>query len=353
MSEPAPIETTSTCPVPPPTSDRVLLSHGGGGGMSRRLIRDVFKKHFKSPELARDHDGAYLRVGDKLLAFTTDGHVVSPPFFPGGDIGSLAIHGTVNDLASCGAKARWISAGFILEEGFPIADLERIVASMAHAASEAGVELVTGDTKVVEHGKGDGLFITTSGIGEVLAEPPPCPSRVRPGDVVILSGPIGLHGMAILSIREGLAFETELQSDSAPLGTLVESVYAAGIRPHCLRDATRGGVAATLDEIAQASGAGILLDEEAVPVPEAVKGACEMLGLDPLHVANEGKMLLIVAPEDEAATLEAVRNHPLGRDAVTIGRVTAEDPGCVVVRTAIGSMFVLDIPAGEELPRIC
>jgi hydrogenase expression/formation protein HypE len=205
----------------------------------------------------------------------------------------------------------------------------------------------------VEHGKGDGLFITTSGIGEVLAEPPPDPSRVTPGDVVILSGPIGLHGMAILSIREGLDFETELQSDSAPLGTLVESVYAAGIRPHCLRDATRGGVAATLDEIAQASGAGILLDEEAVPVPDAVRGACEMLGLDPLHVANEGKMLLIVAPEDEAATLEAVRNHPLGRDAVTIGRVRAQDPRCVVVRTALGSTFVLDIPAGEELPRIC
>ena len=348
-----PIELNFTCPIPPLTTDRVLLSHGGGGRMSRRLIRDVFRKHFTSSELARDHDGAYLRLGDRLLAFTTDGYVVSPPFFPGGDIGSLAVHGTVNDLAACGAKARWMSAGFILEEGFPLADLERIVASMASAAAAAGVELVTGDTKVVERGKGDGIFITTTGVGEVLAEPPPDPASVRPGDVVILSGPIGMHGMAILSLREGLSFESELVSDSAPLGALVESVYAAGLRPRCLRDATRGGVAATLSEIAQASRTGILLDEEAVPVPELVRGACEILGLDPLHVANEGKMLFIVSGDDEAAVLEVVRRHPLAREAVTIGRVVAEEPGCVLVHTALGSTFVLDIPAGEELPRIC
>jgi hydrogenase expression/formation protein HypE len=351
MSEP--IELNFSCPIPPLTSDRVLLSHGGGGRMSRRLVREVFQKHFTSPELARDHDGAYLRVGDRLLAYTTDGYVVSPPFFPGGDIGSLAVHGTVNDLAACGARARWMSAGFILEEGFPMADLERLVASMARAAATAGVELVTGDTKVVERGKGDGIFITTTGVGEVLAEPPPDPAAVRPGDAVILSGPIGMHGMAILSIREGLAFESELVSDSAPLGSLVESVYAAGFRPHCLRDATRGGVAATLAEIAQASRTGILLDEEAVPVPEAVRGACEILGLDPLHVANEGKMLLIVRGDDEAAVLDVLRRHPLGRDAVTIGRVQADEPGSVLVHTALGSTFVLDIPAGEELPRIC
>lgn len=348
-----PVEFNFTCPIPPTTSDRVLLSHGGGGRMSRKLIRDVFHKHFKGPELARDHDGAYLRVGDRLLAYTTDGYVVSPPFFPGGDIGSLAVHGTVNDLAACGAKARWMSAGFILEEGFPIADLERLVASMARAAEIAGVELVAGDTKVVERGKGDGVFITTTGIGEVLAEPAPDPARVRPGDAVILSGPIGMHGMAILSLREGLTFESDLTTDSAPLGGLVESVYAAGFLPHCLRDATRGGVAATLAEIAQVSRTGIFLDEEAVPVPEAVRGACEILGLDPLHVANEGKMLLIVPGDEADAVLEVVRRHELGREAAVIGRVQADDPGCVVVRTALGSSFVLDIPAGEELPRIC
>jgi hydrogenase expression/formation protein HypE len=350
---PEPIELNFTCPIPPVATDRVLLSHGGGGRMSRRLIRDVFKKHFTGQELARDHDGAYFRVGDRLMAITTDGYVVSPPFFPGGDIGSLAVHGTVNDLAACGAKARWMSAGFILEEGFPMADLERVVASMATAATAAGVELVTGDTKVVERGKGDGIFITTTGIGEVLAEPAPDPAAVRPGDVVILNGPIGMHGMAILSLREGLAFESTLESDSAALGGLVESVYAAGLRPHCLRDATRGGVAATLAEIAQVSRTGIFLDEEAVPVPEQVRGACEILGLDPLHVANEGKMLLIVPGDDEATLLEILRRHPLGRESVTIGRVRSDEPGSVLVHTALGSTFVLDIPAGEELPRIC
>lgn len=348
-----PIELNFTCPMPKTTTDRVLLSHGGGGRMSRRLVRDVFQKYLSGPELARDHDGAYLRVGDRLLACTTDGYVVSPHVFPGGDIGSLAVHGTVNDLAACGAKARWMSAAFILEEGFPLAELEWLVASMARAAAAAGVELVTGDTKVVERGKGDGIFITTTGIGEVLAEPPPDPAAVRPGDAVIISGPIGMHGMAILSLREGLAFESDLTSDSAPLGTLVESVYQAGFRPHCLRDATRGGVAATLAEIAQKSRTGILIDEEAVPVPELVRGACEVLGLDPLHVANEGKMLLIVPAADAEGVLEVVRRHELGREAALIGRVQAEDPGCVLVHAALGSTFVLDVPAGEELPRIC
>jgi hydrogenase expression/formation protein HypE len=341
------------CPSPPGRSDRILMAHGGGGRLSRQLVKGVFQKHLRGAELARDHDGAYLDAGGRRLAFTTDSYVVSPPFFPGGDIGSLAVHGTVNDLAACGARARWLSAGFILEEGFPLADLERIVASMARAAGRADVELVAGDTKVVEHGKGDGIFVNTSGIGTVYADPVPSPQAVRPGDRVVVSGPIGLHGMAILSLREGLGFESELASDSAALGDLVAAVYATGVRPHCLRDPTRGGVGAALAEIAAASGTGIVLDEGSIPVPEPVRGACEILGLDPLFVANEGKMLFLVPPEDEAATLRALRDHPLGREAAVIGRVGGEEPGCVLVQTGLGGTYVLDIPAGEELPRIC
>lgn len=350
-----PVSLDFACPVPPPDpADRILLGHGGGGRLQRRLLQDLFRRHFRGAELAREHDGAYLHPAHTRLAFTTDGYVVRPRFFPGGDIGSLAVHGTVNDLAACGARARWMSAAFLLEEGFPIAELDAIVASMARAAVAAGVEIVTGDTKVVERGKGDGLFVTTSGVGERLADPAPSPDAVRPGDRVLVSGPIGLHGMAILSVREGLSFEADgLLSDSAPLGELVAGVYDAGLRPHCLRDATRGGVAAALSEIAGASGTGITLLEEAIPVPEIVRGACEILGLDPLLVANEGKMLLLVAPEDEAATLAVLRAHPLGAEAVTIGEVTSDEPGCVLVRTGLGSTFVLDIPAGEELPRIC
>ncbi|MGC8643714.1 MAG: hydrogenase expression/formation protein HypE [Isosphaeraceae bacterium] len=341
------------CPIPPASSNRVLLSHGGGGRMSRRLIREVFHKHFQNNELARDHDGAYLDLGERKLAFSTDAFVVRPPFFPGGDIGSLAVHGTVNDLAACGARARWMSAAFILEEGFPLSDLEQIVASMARAARAAEVEVVTGDTKVVENGKGDGIFITTSGVGVVFADPVPDPRAVRPGDRVLISGPIGVHGMAIMSVREGLAFESELASDSAPLGDMVASVYRWGVRPRCLRDPTRGGVAATLVEIAQASRTGILLEEDAIPVPEMVKGACEILGLDPLLVANEGVMMFVVSPDDESPALQALRAHPLGRQAATIGQVQAEEPGNLLVHTPLGSTFVLDIPAGEELPRIC
>jgi hydrogenase expression/formation protein HypE len=340
-------------PLTPHSSGRVLMAHGGGSRLSQKLLADVFRKHFHSAELAQEHDGAYLMVGDQRLAFSTDSYVISPRFFPGGDIGSLAVHGTVNDLAACGARARWISAAFILEEGLPLDELERIVQSMALAADQAGVELVTGDTKVVEHGKGDGIFINTSGIGLVLHEPVPSPRAVRPGDRVIVTGPIGLHGMAILAVREGLNFASELKSDSASLGGLVASVYEAGIRPRCLRDPTRGGVAATLAEIAVISHTGIVLEEEALPVPAVVKTACEMLGLDPLLVANEGKMLFLVAPEDEEKTLRTLRRHAQGAEAVTIGRVQAEDAGSVLVRTALESTYVLDIPAGEELPRIC
>jgi hydrogenase expression/formation protein HypE len=341
------------CPATFRTPERVLLAHGGGGRLSRHLIETLFRARLKSAELARDHDGAYLRVGSERLAFTTDSFVVSPPFFPGGDIGSLAVHGTVNDLAACGALARWLSAAFIIEEGFPLSDLDRIVASMARAADEAGVEIVTGDTKVVEHGKGDGVFINTTGVGIVAHEPIATPQAVRPGDSVIVSGPIGMHGMAVLSAREGLGFEADLASDSASLNTLVGSIYEEGIRPHCLRDPTRGGLGAALAEIATASRTSILLDEDAVPVPGLVRAACEILGLDPLFVANEGKMLFVVDAADEAATLLALHRHPLGRDAALIGRVLADQAGWVLVRTALGSTFILDIPAGEALPRIC
>ena len=288
------------------------------------------------------------------MAFTTDSYVVQPLFFPGGNIGSLAVHGTVNDLAACGARPRWMSAGFIIEEGFLMADLERVVASMARAASEAGIEIVTGDTKVVERGKGDGLFICASGVGELLGEPSPSPQAVRPGDKVLINGPIGLHGMAIMSVREGLGFDAEgLLSDSAPLGQLVAALYEAGLRPRCLRDATRGGVAAALSEIASAAQVGIILEEDAVPVPELVKGACEILGLDPLLVANEGKMLVFVRPEDEPLALAILRTHPLGANAAVIGQVVEEEEGSVLIHTALGSTYMLDIPAGEELPRIC
>jgi hydrogenase expression/formation protein HypE len=334
-------------------TDRVLLAHGGGSRLSQKLLTDIFRKHFKSAELAREHDGAYLQVGRERLAFTTDSYVISPRFFPGGDIGSLAVHGTVNDLAACGAVARWISAAFILEEGFALAELEQIVQSMASAAEHAGVELVTGDTKVVEHGKGDGIFINISGIGVVQHAPAPTPKAVRPGDRVIVSGSIGLHGMAILSVREGLGFESKLTSDSAPLGAMVASVYEAGIRPHCLRDPTRGGVAATLAEIAAISGTCIVLDEDSLPVPDLVRTACDMLGLDPLFVANEGKMLFLVAAEDEQQTLAVLRQHPNGSEAVTIGRVQTEDAGSILLHTARDGTHVLDIPAGDDLPRIC
>jgi hydrogenase expression/formation protein HypE len=321
--------------------------------MSRRLIHEVFHEHFRGDELARDHDGGYLSTTQPPLAMTTDSFIVSPPFFPGGDIGSLAVHGTVNDLAACGARARWMSAAFILEEGLMLTDVERIAASMARAATVAGVEIVTGDTKVVERGKGDGIFITTCGVGEVLGQPPPDPRAVRRGDCILLSGPIGLHGMAVMSQREGLGFEAEIRSDSAPLGDLVSAVYRAGLRPHCMRDPTRGGVAAALWELAQDSGTSMVLNEASIPVPEPVRGACELLGLDPLLVANEGKMLLLSAREDATRTLEVLRDHPLGRESVLIGEVTSDEPGLVMIRTTLGSLHILDIPAGEELPRIC
>jgi len=347
------------CPLPAgerPASERpaVLLAHGGGGRMTQALIQDLFLEAFRNPALEALHDGATLSLEGGRIAFSTDSFVVRPLFFPGGDIGSLAVHGTVNDLAMCGARPIALSAGFILEEGLPLEDLRRVVRSMRDAAARAGVPIVTGDTKVVDRGKGDGIFITTTGLGRVPPGIEIDPRRARPSDAVILSGPIADHGIAVLSVREGLRFETELKSDSAPLHTLVEGILAAGGEGvHVLRDPTRGGVASALNEIAAACGYGIRIREAAIPVREEVRGACEILGLDPLYVANEGKCLAIVAREKAEAVLAAVRSDPLGREAAFIGEVVEEHRGKVVLRSRIGGNRVVEMISGEQLPRIC
>jgi hydrogenase expression/formation protein HypE len=336
--------------------EQITLSHGSGGKATHNLIEGVFAAAFSNPLLDPMDDSAILGFEgvDVRLAFTTDTYVVSPLFFPGGDIGKLAVHGTINDLAMAGARSHYLSSGFILEEGFPIADLRRIVDSMAQAAREAGVAIVTGDTKVVQRGKADGLFINTAGVGLIPAGRLPAQTRLQPGDRILLSGPIGNHGIAIMLAREELDIENTVQSDTAPLHTLVEALFeAAGDGVHCLKDPTRGGVATCLNEMAMSSEVGIAVDEQAVPVHAEVRGACELLGLDPLTIANEGKMLAIVAPEKAEAALQAMRAHPLGREAVLIGTVQAEPPGMVFLRTEIGGMRVLDMLVGDPLPRIC
>jgi len=344
------------CPVPLPADagGTVLLGHGGGGRMTQQLIERVFLQAFKNPALEPLHDGATLPVLGGRLAFSTDAFVVRPLFFPGGNIGSLAVHGTVNDLAMCGARPLALSASFILEEGFPMADLKRIVTAMKEAAEEAGVSIVTGDTKVVDRGKGDGVFITTSGVGVIPEGVTIAPDRARPGDVVLVNGPIADHGIAILSVREGLEFDTTLESDSAALNGLVEAILAAGgADVHVLRDPTRGGVASATNEIAVSSKVGIVLRETALPLREQVRGACAILGFDPLYVANEGKCLAFVAKERAAEVLQAMRAHPLGKDAVAIGEVVAANPGRVVMESRIGGRRIVDMLSGEQLPRIC
>jgi hydrogenase expression/formation protein HypE len=341
------------CPAPLPAGDQVLLGHGSGGKLSADLIRDVFLAVFHNPILARMEDQAILKIEGLRLAFTTDTFVVKPLFFPGGDIGSLAVHGTVNDLAMGGARPLFLSAAFIIEEGLPMETLRRVVASLQLAAAQAGVQVVTGDTKVVEKGSGDGLFINTSGIGVVAEGIQLSTDRVRPGDRILLSGSIGDHGIAILAKREGIEFETPLQSDSAALHTLVASMLAASREIRCLRDPTRGGLSSTLNEFATQANAGIEIDERAIPVREEVKGACEMLGLDPLYVANEGKLVAIVAPEDADRVLEAMQRHPLGTRARIIGSVTSQHPRLVTMRTTVGPMRIVDMLAGDQLPRIC
>jgi hydrogenase expression/formation protein HypE len=342
---------------------QITLSHGSGGKASHNLIEGVFGPAFANPLLDRMDDAAVLDFGFWLsdattptarVAFTTDSYVVSPLFFPGGDIGRLAVHGTINDLATAGARPLYLSAGFILEEGFPVADLRRIVASMASAAAEAGVAIVAGDTKVVQRGKADGVFINTAGVGLVEASWPLGQAHARPGDKVLLSGPVGDHGIAIMLAREGLEIESAIVSDSAPLHGLAAALLAAaGPGLHCMKDPTRGGVATTLNEVALASEAAIALEEGAIPVRAEVRGACELLGLDPLTIANEGKLLAIVAPEAAEAALAAMRAHPLGREAALIGEVRAEPAGMLFLRTEIGGTRVLDMLVGDPLPRIC
>jgi len=341
------------CPLPLPAGGQVLLGHGSGGKLSADLVHDVFLAAFHNPVLDRLDDQAIVSINGLRLAFTTDSFVVKPLFFPGGDIGSLAVHGTVNDLAMGGAQPLFLSAAFIIEEGLPMETLRRVVASLQQAAAGAGVQVVTGDTKVVEKGSGDGLFINTSGIGTVADGVRLSADQARPGDSVLLSGSIGDHGIAILAQREGLEFESAIQSDSAPLHTLVAAMLAASTEIHCLRDPTRGGLSSTLNEIASQAGVGVEIDERVIPVREEVKGACELLGLDPLYVANEGKLVAIVAPGAADRVLAAMRQHPLGKEAQKVGTVTAAHPRLVTMRTTVGPTRIVDMLAGDQLPRIC
>lgn len=342
------------CPAPLTDDERVQLGHGSGGKMSARLLRDRFLPHFDHEALRSLSDAATIQLGGEPIAISTDTFVVNPLEFPGGDIGALAVHGTTNDLAMVGAVPRFLSAGFILEEGLRLDVLDRVVRSMADAARRADVALVTGDTKVVERGKGDGIFINTTGIGTVRAGFRPRPEAALPGDVVLTSGPIGRHGIAIMAVREGIEFSTTLQSDSAALFPLVERLRErAGEHVHALRDPTRGGVASALNEIAAAAGIGVVLEEQRLPVPVEVASACEMLGLDPLYVANEGIFVAFVAEHAAAAALDALRSHPLGTGAAIIGRTVREHPGMVVLRTGIGGTRIVDMLPGDQLPRIC
>jgi hydrogenase expression/formation protein HypE len=341
------------CPVPLPARDTVLLGHGSGGRLTAELIRDIFLPAFSNPILAKLDDQAIVSINGLQLAFTTDSFVVKPLFFPGGDIGRLAVHGTVNDLAMGGAQPMLMSAAFIIEEGLPMETLRRAVESLRAAAEEAGVTVVTGDTKVVEKGKGDGLFINTSGIGLVPAGLHLSADRARPGDRILLSGSLGDHGIAILAQREGLEFESEIESDSAPLHKLVEAMLGAGGEIRCMRDPTRGGLSSALNEIAAQSHVGMAIEEEKILVREEVRGACELLGLDPLYVANEGKLVAIVAPEGAGEILDAMQKHPLGLDAQWIGTVTKSNADLVTMRTALGTTRIVDMLSGDQLPRIC
>ena len=352
-SEAAPIEIAPSCPAPLVITERVLLGHGSGGKMTADLVARYFLPAFRNPYLDRLDDQAVLDIGGARLAFTTDSYVVSPLFFPGGDIGALAVNGTVNDIAMAGARPLYLSAGFILEEGFPLTDLRRIVASMSAAAQAAGVLLVTGDTKVVDRGKADGCFINTAGLGTVPPGVEISAKGARPGDLVILSGPIAEHGMTIMATRAELELESPIASDTAPLHELVCAMLDTGGELHCLRDPTRGGVATAMCEIARQSGVGIVLDEAAIVVREPVRGVCELLGLDPLYVANEGKLLAVIAPWDVDRVLGGMRARADGRDAQIIGVVVADPERLVVLKTRIGGRRIVDMLRGDHLPRIC
>lgn len=335
------------------SEEKILLDHGSGGKVSHTLFSDMILPLFDNPALACQDDGACLSVPAGRLAFSTDSYVVDPIFFPGGNIGDLAVNGTVNDIAMCGADPRYISAGLIIEEGLTINDLKTILESMAKAAQKAGVKIVTGDTKVVPKGKADKIFINTSGMGLIRDGIHVSGSRARPGDKIIVSGTIADHGITILSTREGLAFDSDIQSDSAPLNGMVKAVLDTGCHIHVLRDPTRGGLGTTLNEIAQQSHVGITLFEKDLPLKGAVKGVCELLGFDPLYIANEGKLIAVVPETDALKILDTIRQNEFGKDAVMVGEVTDNDPGRVTLETQIGGRRIVDMLAGEQLPRIC
>jgi hydrogenase expression/formation protein HypE len=343
---------TLSCPIPIQQYPNVLLAHGGGGKLMNQLIEKMFLPAFGQPGTV-PHDSVALTLPTGKIAFTTDSYVIRPLFFPGGDIGSLAVHGTVNDLAMSGARPLYLSAGFILEEGLPMETLWRVVQSMQQAAETAGVRIVTGDTKVVDKGKGDGIFINTAGVGIIEHSQIIAPQSVQPGDVLLLSGDIGRHGIAIMAVREGLEFETAIESDSAPVASLVLELLDAGVEIHCMRDLTRGGLASALNEIATAAGVTIQIEESAIPVREDVRGACEILGFDPLYVANEGRFVAFVPPAFAQKALEIMLAHPTGTDASIIGMLTATGRSQVNLRSFIGAGRIVDMLSGEQLPRIC
>jgi hydrogenase expression/formation protein HypE len=342
-----------SCPLPLPATKRIVLAHGGGGRLTNQLIEDIFLPAFSNAALDARHDGAVLAVGGARLAMTTDSYVVQPLIFPGGTIGDLAVNGTVNDLAMCGARPLALSAGFILEEGLPMDTLRTVVAAMSIAAREANVPIVTGDTKVVDKGKADGIFINTTGVGVVIAPSPVGPEFVRSGDAVIISGDLGSHGIAILSVRNGLEFEGPVASDTVCLWPAVEALFEAGIEVHCLRDLTRGGLSSALNEIASIAGLRITVDETLIPITDVVRSACELLGLDALYVANEGRFVVFVAECDAEKTIEVLRGQRASAEAVRVGATYDYSVGIVTVRTRIGGNRVLDMLSGEQLPRIC
>jgi hydrogenase expression/formation protein HypE len=343
----------SSCPMPISDHKEIVLGHGSGGKLSQQLIQRMLLPQFQNEFLEPLHDGAIFSLNGARVAFSTDSYVVHPIFFPGGDIGKLAVHGTVNDIAMCGARPLYLSAGIILEEGFPMEDLWRVVLSMQSAAKSAGVALVTGDTKVVDRGKGDKIFINTSGIGMIDAGIDINPKRAHAGDRILINGPVAVHGIAIMSVREELEFETQIESDTAALHDLVAAMLRASKNIHVLRDPTRGGIASALNEISEQARIGIMIREDRIPIGEEVKGACEILGLDPLYVANEGKLLAFVPAEDADAVIGAMRAHPLGKESAIIGEVVDDHPGLVILKTRIGGTRVVDMLAGEQLPRIC
>lgn len=344
---------STSCPLPIQQYPHVLMAHGGGGRLMHQLLENVFGKAFSNPILDSRHDSAQFSVPPGKLAMTTDSYVVRPLFFPGGDIGSMAVHGTINDLAMSGARPLYLSCAFIIEEGLPMETLWRVVCSMRDAAQDSGVQIITGDTKVVDKGKGDGLFINTTGIGVIEHTLHIAPESIQPGDAVIVSGDLGRHGMAIMAVREGLQFESTIESDSASVRDPVRALIKAGIEVRCLRDLTRGGLASALNEIAEASGMKISIEQKAIPVREDVHAACEMLGLDPLHVPNEGRFVAFVAGNDAARAHAILLQHEVSNNASIVGRVEKSTRPQVTIKSVVGVSRILDMPTGEQLPRIC